>query len=295
MTSIIKKAVFPVAGFGTRLLPITKAIPKEMLPLIDTPIIQFAVEEAIAAGITEAIFITSSNKTALEYYFDSNFQLESFLIERHNDSLLASIKDVIPPSITCAFVHQPHPLGLGDAVLCAKTLIEDQPFAVILADDLIEEAPHGCLKNMVSIYEKTAKSILAVESVPKSEVHKYGIVDIDETQHGYAPIKSLVEKPAAKDAPSNLAVVGRYILSPQIFPLLEHLQADSRGEVQLTDAIVKLLKEDQVLGYSLQGRRYDCGSKYGYLKATVDYALKHPELKEEFKRYLASLINSGNL
>lgn len=292
MTSLIKKAVFPVAGFGTRLLPVTKSIPKEMLPIVDTPIIQFAVEEAIAAGITEAIFITTANKSAIEYYFDSNFQLESFLLERHHNTLLAHIKHVLPLNITCAFIHQPQPFGLGHAVLCAKSLIGDQPFAVILADDLIKEAPHGCLKNMVSIYEKTAGSIIAVESVPKTEVSKYGIVDVGEKQDGYAPIKSLIEKPELKDAPSDLAVVGRYILSPRIFSILEHTNADLRGEVQLTDAIAKLIRDEQVYSYFLQGKRYDCGSKYGYLKANVDFALTHPELKEEFKQYLASLITN---
>lgn len=293
MSSIkrIKKAIFPVSGLGTRLLPITKVLPKEILPIIDKPIIQFAVEEAVAAGITELIFVTAPHKTVIENFFDNDHELESILKQRHQDLMLAMINDILPSNVTIAFIHQPYPLGLGHAVLSAKNFIEDQPFAVLLADNLIEEAPEGCLKNMIAIYEATAKSIIALNPVPEEDISKYGIAAVGEINNGYAPIHSLIEKPAIEDAPSNISVIGRYILSPRIFSILEQTPLDHHGEIQLTDAALRLLQEETVLGYFLQGKCFDCGSKQGYLQAIVEHALKDPELKSQFENYLSALIN----
>jgi UTP--glucose-1-phosphate uridylyltransferase len=285
MMKKVTKAVFPVAGLGTRFLPATKANPKEMLPIVDKPIIQYAVEEAIEAGITELIFVTSSTKRAIEDHFDSNFELESKLLQSGKQDLLNIVREVLPKEVSCAYVRQPEALGLGHAVLCAKPLISDEPFAVLLADDLIDAKP-GCLRQMISEYEKHQSSVIAVQEVSASETDRYGIVGINSNSR----IQKIIEKPAYKDAPSNLGVVGRYILTPEIFNCLEKTLQGNGNEIQLTDGIAHLLGVEPVFAYAFQGTRYDCGSKFGYLQATVQYALKHPELAETFKSYLKDIF-----
>lgn len=285
VTKRVTKAVFPVAGLGTRFLPATKANPKEMLPIVDKPLIQYAVEEAVSAGITELIFVTSSTKRAIEDHFDSNYELESKLSQNGKQELLNIVRDVLPKGVTCAYVRQPESLGLGHAVLCARPLMsDDEPFAVLLADDLIDAKP-GCLAQMVTEYEKYHSSIIAVQEVPSSETKRYGIVGINSDKK----ITQIIEKPNTSEAPSNLGVVGRYILTYNIFDCLEKVTPGSGNEIQLTDAIASLLKIESVYAYAFQGTRFDCGSKMGYLEATVQYALKHPEVKETFKTYLDNL------
>ncbi len=288
----IKKAIFPVAGMGTRFLPATKANPKEMLPIVDKPLIQYAVEEAIAAGITELIFVTSSSKRAIEDHFDSNYELETKLSQQGREDLLNIVKNILPAGVTCAYIRQIQPLGLGHAVLCARQLIGNEPFAVLLADDLIEDPTKSCLKAMLDRHRTYPypSSIIAVERVPLSESRKYGIVGISSKSGDSEKISHIIEKPAPENAPSNLAVVGRYILTPRIFDILADTTADAHGEIQLTDAISRLLHKESVYMYPLQGKRYDCGSKLGYLKATVDKALQHPDLKKEFSAYLKTLL-----
>ncbi len=281
----VTKAVFPVAGLGTRFLPVTKATPKEMLPIVDKPLIQYAVEEAVAAGITELIFVTSSSKRAIEDHFDSNFELESNLIERGQFELLEMVRNIIPEGVSCAYVRQKSPRGLGHAVLCAKQLVMNEPFAVLLADDLIE-AKTPCLKQMVEVFNQTTASVIAVQSIAKSETRRYGVVDVPLQSAHVTHINGIVEKPKPEDAPSNLGVVGRYILTPHIFNFLEQTAEGSGGEIQLTDAIAKLLKIEKVFALQFEGKRYDCGSKLGYLQATIAFALKHPELAEDFKQSL---------
>ncbi len=282
----VTKAVFPVAGLGTRFLPATKANPKEMMPIVDKPLIQYAVEEALAAGITELIFVTSSSKRAIEDHFDSNFELESNLLERGKLDLLEIVRDILPDGVSCAYIRQKSPHGLGHAVLCAKQLVSNEPFAVLLADDLIDGGQKPCLHQMVEAFQETQSSIIAVQKITRNETKKYGVVDIAETIHTLTRICGIVEKPHPDEAPSNLGVVGRYILTPRIFSLLEHTVRGSGGEIQLTDAIAALLKEEAVHALQFRGKRYDCGSKLGYLEATVGYALKHPEIAEDFKRSL---------
>lgn len=287
----IRKAIFPVAGLGTRFLPATKANPKEMLPIVDKPLIQYAVEEAIAAGITELIFVTSSSKRAIEDHFDSNYELEAKLAAAGKDELLDVVRHILPRGVTCAYVRQPDALGLGHAVLCAASLVNHEPFAVLLADDLID-AEQPCLQQMITAYEQTASSILAIETVSEHEVQRYGIVDVDQAQQNLCLVKKIVEKPNPTIAPSNLAVVGRYILSPKIFTFLANTQIDQRGEIQLTDAIAELLQEEPVRAFRFSGKRYDCGSKLGYLQATIAKALHHPEVASDFKTYLAGIIDA---
>lgn len=286
----VTKAIFPVAGLGTRFLPATKANPKEMLPIVDKPLIQYAVEEALAAGITELIFVTSSSKRAIEDHFDSNFELETTLKERGKNELLEIVKNILPEGISCAYVRQQSPQGLGHAVLCAKQWIMNEPFAVLLADDLIDGKQDGCLSQMVQQFQNTHASIIAVQPVERSETERYGIVDPVNTQHALMPIKNIVEKPHPKNAASNLGVVGRYILMPQIIAHLEKTQEGSGGEIQLTDAIAKLLLNEPVYAYQFAGKRYDCGSKLGYLEATIAYALKHVELADDFKNMLGTYV-----
>jgi UTP--glucose-1-phosphate uridylyltransferase len=285
----IKKAVFPVAGLGTRFLPATKANPKEMLPIVDKPLIQYAVEEAIQAGISELIFVTSSSKRAIEDHFDSNFELEATLLEQGKNELLEIVRSILPEGVSCAYVRQKSPQGLGHAVLCAKQLVMNQPFAVLLADDLIDGNAQSCLKQMIAQYEEKQASIIAVEKVAHIETNKYGIVDVACTNQLLAQLLGIIEKPQPEHAPSDLAVVGRYILTPQVFSHLENTQKGSNGEIQLTDAIAKLLHEEKVYAYQFLGKRYDCGSKLGYLQATIAYALKHPELAEDFKHTLETM------
>ncbi len=287
--SLIRKAVFPVAGLGTRFLPATKANPKEMLPVVDKPLIQYAVEEAVEAGIREMIFVTSSAKRAIEDHFDKNYEMETELEKKGKKELLQILRDVVPSDVSCIYIRQPEALGLGHAVLCAKPAVGSEPFAVLLADDLIDGQGTGVVKQMVEQYAQHQCSVLGVQEVPKSETDKYGIVSVGEDDGEVARITNIIEKPKPVQAPSNLAVVGRYLLTPAIFGQLERTGRGSGGEIQLTDAIANLLEDEKVLAYRFRGVRYDCGSKLGYLKATVQYALKHPELREEFLAYLKGI------
>ncbi|HXC38664.1 MAG TPA: UTP--glucose-1-phosphate uridylyltransferase GalU [Burkholderiales bacterium] len=282
----ITKAVFPVAGMGSRFLPVTKASPKEMLPIVDKPLIQYAVDEAISAGVTDMIFITGRNKRAIEDHFDKAYEAESELERRNKQDLLKLIRGVIPSHINCIYIRQSEALGLGHAVLCARPVVQDEPFAVILADDLIDGDP-SALAQMAGLFDKEQCSILGVEEVLPSQTESYGIVKT-------APDKSLervtdiVEKPKPAVAPSSLAVVGRYILTPRIFTHLEKGTRGAGGEIQLTDAIKAVLDEERVLAHRFSGVRYDCGSKLGYLQATVDHGLIHPETGAEFRKWLAA-------
>jgi UTP--glucose-1-phosphate uridylyltransferase len=282
----ITKAVFPVAGLGTRFLPATKANPKEMLPVVDKPLIQYAAEEAVAAGVNELVFVTSSSKRAIEDHFDKNFEMETELERKGKTELLELVRNVVPKGVSCVYVRQPEALGLGHAVLCAKPVIGNEPFAVILADDLIDGGDSPCMAQMASAFEYNRCSVLGVEQVPQEETYKYGIIEADLITEGLRRVSSIIEKPRPEEAPTNLAVVGRYILTPRIFDLLESTPRGAGGEIQLTDAIAALLKEEQVMAYQFRGERYDCGSKLGYLKATIEYAMQHDELKGEFLQYL---------
>ncbi len=285
----IRKAVFPVAGLGTRFLPATKASPKEMLPVVDKPLIQYAAEEAIAAGIEQLIFVTSSAKGAIEDHFDKNQALEDELEQRGKYDLLEVAQHIVPKGVSCIYIRQAEALGLGHAVLCAKPIVGDEPFAVILADDLIDGDQQTCLGQMINIFEKQESSVLAVEEIERADSDKYGIIEPEKLYDGVSKIKSIIEKPAPDKAPSTLAVVGRYLLTPTIFKHLEKIGKGAGGEIQLTDAIARLLAEENVLGCQFKGKRYDCGSKLGYLVATIDYALQHPNLREAFKTHLQGI------
>lgn len=295
MTRPVRKAVFPVAGMGTRFLPATKANPKEMLPVVDKPLIQYAAEEAERAGITHLIFVTSSSKRAIEDHFDKNFELETLLKERKKLDLLSMITDIVPEGVSCTYVRQQEALGLGHAVLCAKPVVGNEPFAVILADDLIDGQGKSCLSQMVEVFDLHRSSVLGVQEVERTETDKYGIVNAQQIAERLGKVNSIVEKPKPAEAPSNLAVVGRYILTPRIFTLLERTDRGAGGEIQLTDAIARLLAEEQVLAYRFKGKRYDCGDKLGYLQATIAYALQHPSLKDSFRSYLESLCKEGEI
>ena len=286
MESKIRSAVFPVAGRGTRFLPATKASPKEMLPIVDKPLIQYAVEEAINAGATKLIFITGSSKRAIEDHFDTDLALEQALSSSGKDELLESIRDIVPNGVTCIYIRQGEPLGLGHAVLCAKAAVGDEPFFVHLADDLIAGEP-ACLKQMADEYSRHGGSVVAVETVPPEDSSSYGIVAVDETSR----ITKIVEKPAPEDAPSNSAVVGRYLLAPEIFDKLETIGRGAGGEIQLTDGIADLLDESPVYAYSFSGKRFDCGNKLGYLMATVAYGLEHPDTGREFREHLQQILD----
>jgi len=287
LTKPITKAVFPVAGLGTRFLPATKASPKEMLNVVDKPLIQYAVEEAIAAGITEMIFVTGRSKRAIEDHFDKAYELEAELEAKNKQSLLEIVRNIKPSHVDCVYVRQAEPLGLGHAVLCAEKLVRDEPFAIILADDLLD-GKTPVLKQMVDLHAKHNASVLAVEKILPEQTKSYGVVSAKAQSAGIHSVTGIIEKPAAKDAPSNLGVVGRYILSSSIFGHIRNLKPGSGGEYQLTDAIQTLLTDEAVLAYEYEGVRYDCGSKLGYLKATIEFALKHPELKNDFESYLNS-------
>ena len=289
MKTRITKAVFPVAGMGTRFLPATKANPKEMLPIVDKPLIQYAAEEAVAAGITELVFITGRAKRAIEDHFDSAVELEMELERRGKTELLEEVKRILPKGVNCIYIRQPEPLGLGHAVLCARPVIGDAPFAVLLADDLIDGEGSGCTRQMVDVYERHGRSVLAVQDVPREETGRYGIVSTSEDNGTVVSVTAIVEKPKPADAPSTLAVVGRYVLTAAIFDELERTERGAGGEIQLTDGIAALLAREEVKGLRFKGKRYDCGSKPGYLQATVEYALKHPELRDEFRQYLRTL------
>ena len=289
----VRKAVFPVAGMGTRFLPATKASPKEMLPVVDKPLIQYAVEEAVEAGMDQMIFITGRSKRAIADHFDKAFELEHELEAKQKTELLKIVRSIVPDHVSCIYLRQAEALGLGHAVLCALPVVGNEPFAVILADDLIDGGDHGCLSQMVEVYEYQGRSVLGVERVPKEETNKYGVVDATELHKRVYKVNSIVEKPKPEDAPSNLAVVGRYILTPAIFDKLKQTGRGAGGEIQLTDAIADLLKDEQVLCYEFEGKRYDCGSKLGYMQATVEYGLKHPELSKDFRAYLQELIKNN--
>jgi len=285
----IRKAVFPVAGMGTRFLPATKANPKEMLPVVDKPLIQYAAEEAVAAGIDTLIFVTGRNKRSIEDHFDTAYELERELEERNKEKMLRIVREIIPSEVKCVFIRQSEALGLGHAVLCAKPVVGDEPFAVILADDLISSNEKPVLSQMVDVYDYQHCSVLGVQEVPMDEVHQYGVVDAREADSRMYEVRGMVEKPAQADAPSNLAVVGRYILTPKLFELLETQERGAGNEIQLTDAIARLLDSQRVLAYNFIGKRFDCGSKLGYLQAQVEYALAHEEVSDEFRNYLLEL------
>jgi UTP--glucose-1-phosphate uridylyltransferase len=284
----IRTAVFPVAGRGTRFLPATKASPKEMLPIVDKPLIQYAVEEALAAGATKLVFVTGSSKRAIEDHFDVDFELESTLEAAGKQDLLKLVRNIVPEGVSCIYIRQGMPLGLGHAVLCARPAVGNEPFFVHLADDLIYgEAP--CLQQMSDHFDQHGNSVLGVETVPQDQTGSYGIVAVEETNSGVRKVHRIVEKPKPEDAPSTLAVVGRYILTPGIFDQLERTERGAGGEIQLTDGIAALLDHEVVHAFAFNGRRYDCGSKMGYLRATVEYALRHPEFGENFRAYLQSV------
>ena len=283
----VTKAVFPVAGFGTRFLPATKASPKEMLNVVDKPLIQYAVDEAIAAGITELIFVTGRSKRAIEDHFDKAYELEAALEAKNKQDLLHLVRSVKPDNVDCVYIRQSEPLGLGHAVLCAEKLVGDEPFAIILADDLLDGQP-PVLSQMLKVYEEQQGSVLAVEKIDPSKSSSYGVISGAEVSKGIYRLNGIVEKPKPADAPSDLAVVGRYVLSSKIFGHIRNVKPGAGGEIQLTDAIAALLKEDPVFGYEYDGVRYDCGSKLGYLKASVDFALRHHEVGAEFAQYLKS-------
>jgi UTP--glucose-1-phosphate uridylyltransferase len=282
----VRKCVFPVAGMGSRFLPATKASPKEMMPIVDKPLIQYAVEEAVAAGMTDMIFITGRNKRAIEDHFDKAYEVEAELVARGKLDLLELVRGIIPKHINCIYIRQPEALGLGHAVLCAEPVVNGEPFAVILADDLIDGEP-PVLSQMAQVYERHQCSVLGVEEVPREHTRQYGIVKTDDGEPGM--VSAIVEKPQPENAPSTLAVVGRYILKPRIFHHLAKVRAGAGGEIQLTDGIAALLKEEKVLACRFKGMRYDCGSKLGYLRAMVAYGRKHPEIGSAFAAYLKSL------
>ena len=290
MTRRINKAVFPVAGLGTRTLPATKVLGKEMLTLVDRPIIQHAVEDALSAGITELIFVTADSKQIIRDHFRPDPGLEQELAQRGKQELLERVKNILPPGISCDYVLQHEPLGLGHAVLCARSLVGDEPFAVILPDDLVYHEEQTCLQQMMDVYRETDSNVVAVENVPREQVSRYGIVETTGDPGGAVRMKSVVEKPAPDEAPSTLAVVGRYIFTPAIMPLLETTPRGAGNEIQLTDAIATLIEKEDVYLCEFQGRRYDCGSILGYMKANVEYALRHEAIGAEFGSYLDNLV-----
>lgn len=284
----ITKAVFPVAGMGSRFLPATKASPKEMMPIVDKPLIQYAVEEAVAAGISDMVFITGRNKRAIEDHFDKAYEVEAELEARGKSDLLALVRGILPSHVNCIYIRQSEALGLGHAVLCARPVIQDEPFAVILADDLIDGEP-PIVSQMAAVFEREQCSVLGVQEIPLEQSRQYGMVKADRLGDTLGVMTAIVEKPAPEKAPSNLAVVGRYILTPRIFHHLEKGVPGAGGEIQLTDAIAGLLEEERVLAYRFDGVRYDCGSKLGYVQATIAYARKHPEIAVAFNDYLKQL------
>ncbi len=288
----ITKAVFPVAGMGSRFLPATKATAKEMLPVVDKPLIQYAVEEAVAAGITDMVFITGRHKRAIEDHFDKAYELEASLEANGKTELLRMVQSVVPKHVNCIYIRQAEPLGLGHAVLCARPVVQEEPFAVLLADDLIDATP-SVVKQMVAVYNEHQCSVLGVQDVPRAHTRQYGIVSATHLAPNVEKVHGIVEKPSPDVAPSTLAVVGRYILTPRIFHHLEHVQPGSGGEIQLTDGIAALLTEEQLLAYRFEGERYDCGSKLGYLQAQVAYGLKHEELRAGFSAYLKKVCDAG--
>ncbi|SNS71399.1 UDP-glucose pyrophosphorylase [Noviherbaspirillum humi] len=290
----IRKAVFPVAGLGTRFLPATKASPKEMLPVVDKPLIQYAVEEAVAAGMTEMIFITGRGKRSIEDHFDKAYELESELALRKKMDVLESVQNMLPRHINCVYIRQPEALGLGHAVLCARHVVGNEPFAVLLADDLLD-AQTPVIGQMANVYDYYRCSVLGVQDVPREDTKSYGIVDARKIGERLEQLNGIVEKPSPEKAPSTLAVVGRYILSPRIFHHLEKVERGAGGEIQLTDGISALLAEEQILAHRYEGKRYDCGSKLGYLQATIVFGQRHPEIGTDFSKWLLSLAESPQM
>jgi UTP--glucose-1-phosphate uridylyltransferase len=284
----IKTAVFPVAGRGTRFLPATKASPKEMLPIVDRPLIQYAAEEALVAGAEKLVFITGYSKRAIEDHFDPDHELERELEAKGRSATLNLLRGIVPSYASCIFIRQASPLGLGHAVLCSRPAVGNEPFFVLLADDLID-AEEACSAQMARIFDKVQGSVLGVQTVLPDETDKYGIVASEAVDERLSKVTRIVEKPKPKDAPSNLAVVGRYVLTPSIYPKLETIGRGAGGEIQLTDAIAALLADEPIYAYAFEGKRYDCGSKLGYLEATVEFALKHPHLGPKFAHYLTQL------
>ena len=289
MNTKIRKVVFPVAGLGTRFLPATKANPKEMLPVVDKPLIQYAAEEAVESGVNVLVFITGRSKRSIPDHFDKAYELEAELEEHNKHKMLSLVREILPRHVSCVYIRQAEALGLGHAVLCAKPVIGDDPFAVILADDLIYNNGDGCLSQMLDIYNEHHCGLIGVQTVPKDEVQSYGIVEGEVAGDRLWKVNSMVEKPDPRETSSNIAIVGRYILMPTIFDHLAKVEKGAGDEIQLTDAIMKQLQEEKVLAYKFLGKRYDCGNKLGYLEATVEYALKHPELHEKFREYLKQL------
>jgi UTP--glucose-1-phosphate uridylyltransferase len=290
MSLRIRKAVFPVAGLGTRFLPATKTVPKEMLPVVDKPLIQYAVDEAVEAGCDTMVFVTNRYKHAVADYFDKAYELEQKLEKAGKGELLSLIRDVLPPKVRAVFVTQAEALGLGHAVLCARPVVGDEPFAVLLADDLIWNRGPGALSQMADLAERERSSVIAVQDVPREQTGSYGIVDTKGFEDRHGRIEAIVEKPKPEVAPSTLGVVGRYVLSGRIFPLLEQTRAGAGGEIQLTDAIAALLREERVLAYRFEGRRFDCGSRIGLIEATIQYALDHDDLAEAARAYMTAAL-----
>lgn len=289
----VRKAVFPVAGLGTRFLPATKSIPKEMLPIVDKPLIQYAVEEALDAGIDTLVFVTSRKKHAISDHFDTAFELETRLAREGNTRLLEKITSVVPDEVRRVHVTQPQALGLGHAILCAEPVIGDEPFAILLADDMIRTDGPGALSQMVDVYRQSGSSIIGVEEIPDELTSSYGVVGVDVNESGHHVIHTMVEKPALEDAPSRLGVVGRYILDPAVFAFLRNLPAGAGGEIQLTDGIASMLRSHPVLAFRFEGERYDCGSREGFIRATIDYALEKGDLREPVLDHLQELLRKA--
>ena len=284
----VRKAVFPAAGLGTRFLPATKAQPKEMLPLVDKPMIQYVVEEAVASGLSEIIIVTGRGKRAIEDHFDAAFELEYYLNDRGKTEELAQIK-TISELASVSYVRQKEPLGLGHAILCARSLVGDEPFAVFLGDDIIGAAPSPCMRQLLDVAERYQGPVIAVQRVPRERIHQYGVIAARPVEGRVHEILDLVEKPQAQEAPSDLAIIGRYVLPPELFEILGETPADRRGEIQLTDALRALRRRRPMYAIEFEGTRYDTGDKLGFLKATVEFALARPDLADEFRTYLKSL------
>ena len=289
----VRKAVFPVAGLGTRFLPATKSIPKEMLPIVDKPLIQYAVEEALEAGIDTLIFVTSRKKHAISDHFDSAFELETKLAETGKIELLERITEIVPDEVSRVHVTQTEALGLGHAILCAESVVGDEPFAILLADDMVRNDGPGALSQMMHSYRQSGASIIGVEEIPREWTSSYGIVGVEENEEGHKAIHTMVEKPAPEDAPSRLGVVGRYILNPAVFDYLRNIPRGAGGEIQLTDGIAAMLQNHSVLALPFEGERYDCGSRHGFIKATIDYALEHEALREEMLDHMLTLLRKS--
>ena len=286
----IRKAVFPVAGMGTRFLPATKSIPKEMLPIVDKPLIQYAVEEALEAGVDTLIFIISNKKHAIADHLDSDFELETKLKRAGKTELLERITGVVPDHVSRVYVTQTEALGLGHAILCAETVVGDEPFAVLLADDMVKNEGPGALAQMTAVHEETGASVIGVEEVPPHKTKSYGIVGVQQNEQGFQAIKTMVEKPEPKDAPSNLGVIGRYVLDGSVFRYQKDVQAGAGGEIQLTDGIAAMLADHPVLALPLEGQRFDCGSRHGFIKATINYAIDKDDIRDDMLDHMSDLL-----